>query len=225
MRAPLLFLSLSLVVASSPELHAAHGPSGYPADWWKPVPESERASWGEILPQEAGPGEVILSKRTELGVFSNLWPTPFTLDGVQYASLEALWQMMKYPEGPEDPRAAARDWPHSREEVCGLAMFEAKTAGKEANGILRRLGIAWISYQGRHFEYRDGGAGSDEHYRLIRRATEAKLAQNPKVRVLLKRTCGLKLRMDHDDASAARYRAYATAELYSELRKPLCQLP
>jgi predicted NAD-dependent protein-ADP-ribosyltransferase YbiA (DUF1768 family) len=204
---------------------AAETPSTYPADWWKPVPESERASWGEILPQEAGAGEVILSKRTELSVFSNLWPTPFTLDGVQYASLEALWQMMKYPEGPvsQDPRAAAHDWPHTRDEVCALSMFEAKTAGGQANAILRRLGIAWISYQGARFEYRDGGAGSDEHYQLIRRATEAKLAQNPKVRALLKKTCGLKLRMDHDDPSAARYRAYATAALYMELREPLCR--
>jgi len=200
-------------------------PAGYPADWWKHVPESERASWGEILPQEAAPGEVILSKRTELGAFSNLWPTPITLDGVEYASIEALWQMMKYPEDvePFDPRSAARDWPYTREQVWSLSMFEAKEAGSRANAILRRLGIAWISYQGNRFEYRDGGGGSEEHYRIIRRATEAKLAQNPRVRELLKKTCGLKLRMDHDDPSAARFRAYATAELYMELREPLCR--
>jgi hypothetical protein len=201
------------------------GHAGHPPDWWKPVPESERESWGEILPQEAAAGEVILSKRTELGVFSNLWPTSFTLDGVTYASLEALWQMMKYPEDPEplDPRSAARDWPYAREQVRDLVMFEAKSAGSRANAILRRLGIAWISYQGNRFEYRDGEAGSDEHYRIIRRATEAKLAQNPGVRALLKKTCGLKLRMDHEDPSAARFRAYATAELYMELREPLCR--
>jgi hypothetical protein len=39
----------------------------YPAAWWAPVPRESAASW-EILPQDAGPGEVILSKRTELGI-------------------------------------------------------------------------------------------------------------------------------------------------------------
>ena len=61
-------------------------------------------SW-EILPQEARPGEVILSKRHELGLLSNFAPTPFTFHGKRYASLEGFWQMMLYPEGPGDPRA------------------------------------------------------------------------------------------------------------------------
>jgi hypothetical protein len=217
-------LASGVILASS--ALAGEPPAGYPADWWRPVPESERASWGEILPQEAGPGEVILSKRTELAVFSNLWPTPFQLDEVHYASLEALWQMMKYPEGEleaQDPRLALRDWPYTREQVCVLTMFDAKTAGSRANALLRQLGIAWISYQGNRFEYRDGGPGSAEHYRIIRRATEAKLAQNPKIREVLKKTCGLTLRMDHDDPGAALFKAYATANLYMELREPLCQ--
>ena len=41
----------------------------FPSDWWRPVPREDAASW-EILPQDALPGEVILSKRTELGIFS-----------------------------------------------------------------------------------------------------------------------------------------------------------
>lgn len=43
----------------------------YPAEWFKEIPRSEAESW-EILPQDAKEGEVILSKRTELGIFSNL---------------------------------------------------------------------------------------------------------------------------------------------------------
>src|SRR4051812_33195562 len=70
---------------------------GYPAEWWAPIPESERQSW-EILPQDAGADEVIVSKRTELGVFSNLTAAPFEFEGTHYASVEGLWQMMKYPE-------------------------------------------------------------------------------------------------------------------------------
>lgn len=33
----------------------------YPAHWWAPVTKEGAPAW-EILPQEAGPGEVILSK-------------------------------------------------------------------------------------------------------------------------------------------------------------------
>ena len=75
----------------------------YPAHWWAPAVEDEK-EWWEILPQAAGPGEVILSKRNELGILSNFAPTPFTFRGERYASLEGLWQCMKYPEGPDDPR-------------------------------------------------------------------------------------------------------------------------
>src|SRR5271163_2321731 len=90
----------------------------YPEHWWTAVPEKEKASW-EILPQAAKPGEVILSKRNELGILSNFAPTPFTFHGVRYASVEGFWQMMLYPEGPADPRAAAGViWPHTRAEVA-----------------------------------------------------------------------------------------------------------
>src|SRR6266702_4460357 len=71
----------------------------YPSHWWTPVSKEGAPSW-EILPQEAGPGEVILSKRNELGLLSNFAATPFTFHGRRYASLEGFWQMMKYPEGP-----------------------------------------------------------------------------------------------------------------------------
>src|SRR5215467_7768981 len=67
----------------------------YPATWWKPAPKKGAPDW-EILPQEAGPGEVILSKRHELGLLSNFAPTPFVFRGRRYASIEGFWQMMKY---------------------------------------------------------------------------------------------------------------------------------
>ena len=73
----------------------------YPTHWWTPVPKEGAPAW-EVLPQEAKPGEVILSKRHELGLLSNFAPTPFTFRGKHYASLEGFWQMMLYPEGPKD---------------------------------------------------------------------------------------------------------------------------
>src|SRR6476619_801105 len=61
--------------------------SQYPATWWKPAPKKGAPEW-EILPQEAGPGEVILSKRNELGLLSNFAATSFEYRGKRYASLE-----------------------------------------------------------------------------------------------------------------------------------------
>src|SRR5690349_21425138 len=99
----------------------------YPASWSTPVPKSDAASW-EVLPQEAGPGEVILSKRNELGLLSNFAATPFEFRGKQYASLEGFWQMMKYPEGPDDRRAkfSGLEWKLGRADVAQLTAFEAK---------------------------------------------------------------------------------------------------
>jgi len=57
----------------------------YPAHWWTPVDDAGKPGW-EILPQAAKPGEVILSKRNELGIFSNFAATPFRLHGKRYAS-------------------------------------------------------------------------------------------------------------------------------------------
>jgi hypothetical protein len=52
----------------------------YPAAWFDEVPKDDAPRW-EILPQEAGEGEVILSKRNELGILSNFAPTPFEFRG------------------------------------------------------------------------------------------------------------------------------------------------
>ncbi len=75
----------------------------YPAVWFAAIDDPNKPDW-EILPQEAGPGEVILSKRNELGLLSNFAPTPFVFHDRRYASLEGFWQMMLYPDGPNDPR-------------------------------------------------------------------------------------------------------------------------
>ena len=94
----------------------------YPENWWKPVPAEGAPSW-EILPQEAGPGEVILSKRNELGLLSNFAATPFKLHGRRYASVEGFWQAMLYPENEDDPRASypGIEWKFSRAEVEALS--------------------------------------------------------------------------------------------------------
>ena len=102
----------------------------YPAYWFAPVIDPQKPDW-EILPQQAAAGEVILSKRNELGLLSNFAATPFVFHGQRYASLEGFWQMMKYPENDADLRAKfpGLEWRHTREQVAQLTAFDAKRAG------------------------------------------------------------------------------------------------
>jgi predicted NAD-dependent protein-ADP-ribosyltransferase YbiA (DUF1768 family) len=193
--------------------------ANYPAHWWTPVPEEQKA-WWEILPQAARPGEVILSKRNELGILSNFAATPFTFRGKRYASVEGFWQMMLYPEGPGDARAKADGvvWPHTREQVAQMTAFDAKDAGTLAEENMRRLGIGWVTFEGKRIPYRSATKG--EHYRLIVEAMRAKLAQNPKVREILLATGNLVLRPDHttepDEPPEWRY-----CEVWMEIRQDL----
>lgn len=191
-----LILLVSILSASvfACELHDG----GYPSEWWKEIPRGEAAGW-EILPQDAKPGEVILSKRTELGVFSNLALSPFELDGIKYNSIEGLWQGMKYPDPDlkDDPRMTIIGWPHKRSEVYALSGWDSKNAGTAANKINKKNNIDWISYKDRKFAYRDMGEDSAFHLALITRATRAKIEQNAKIKALLLKTKGLKLMPDH----------------------------
>lgn len=193
----------------------------YPVHWWKVVPREEAASW-EILPQDAGPGEVILSKRNELGLLSNFAATPFEFHGKRYASLEGFWQMMKYPEGEDDPRAKfpGIDWAHTREQVAQLTGFEAKKAGTLAEKNMKKMGIGWVTFEGAKMEYKSKVPG--EHYKLIVEATREKVRQNPEVKRVLLATGDLILKPDHHqepDAPAAwRYYEILTT-IRTELQK------
>jgi predicted NAD-dependent protein-ADP-ribosyltransferase YbiA (DUF1768 family) len=174
----------------------------YPAHWWTPGPIDGKPAW-EILPQEAKPGEVILSKRNELGLLSNFAPTPFMYRGKRYASLEGFWQMMLYPENDRDPRATAKGiaWKFTREQVAQMTAFEAKDAGALAEENMAKMGITWATFEGKRFEYRSPEPG--EHYRLIVEATREKVRQNPDVKKVLLATGDLILRPDHIEETDA----------------------
>ncbi len=165
----------------------------YPAHWWTPVPTNGAPSW-EILPQEAGPGEVILSKRNELGLLSNFAPTPFTFHGKKYASLEGFWQMMKYPEGSNDARATfpGLEWKLTREQVSQLTAFDAKHAGSAADANMKKMGITWVTFEGKRMEPRS--TTSTEYYKLIVDATREKVRENPEVQKVLLATGDLVLK-------------------------------
>jgi hypothetical protein len=168
----------------------------YPAHWWTPVPTNGAPSW-EIFPQDAGHGEVILSKRNELGLLSNFAATPFTFRGKRYASVEGFWQMMKYPEGSDDPREKfpGLEWKFTREQVAQMTAFDAKHAGDAANENMQEMGIDWVTVEGKRMDYRPATPG--EHYKLIVAAMREKVRQNPEVQKVLLATGDLILKPDH----------------------------
>jgi peptidoglycan/xylan/chitin deacetylase (PgdA/CDA1 family) len=191
----------------------------YPPHWWTPVSAEGAPEW-EILPQAAAAGEVILSKRHELGLLSNFAPTPFTFRGQRYASVEGFWQMMKYPEDADDPRAdfAGNTWTFTRREVGRMTAFAAKDAGDLGSRNMRLMGIDWISFEGERFPYRPAKPG--RHYELIVAAMRAKLEQNPEVRRVLMATGDLVLKPDHhqEENPPAAWRYF---DIWMELRAEL----
>lgn len=206
----------ALFVVSS----VAQTPNRYPAHWFAPVPETGKPDW-EILPQSAEPGEVIVSKRNELGILSNFASTPFVLRGKRYASVEGFWQMMLYPENASDPRAHAPGiWRYTREQVAQMISFQAKEAGAVAEQNMQAMGIDWVTFEGQRFRYRSMQRG--EHYQLIREAMLAKLNQNGKVRETLLATGNLILRPDHiqeQDAPAEWYYCQLWMEIRARLQR------
>lgn len=191
----------------------------YPAHWWTPVPTEGKPDW-EILPQEAGAGEVILSKRNELGLLSNFAATPFVFRGKRYASLEGFWQMMLYPESGRDPRAKfpGIKWKFTREQVAQMTSFGAKAAGTLAEENMQKMRITWVSFEGKRFAYRPAKSG--QHYRLIVAATWAKVQQNPEVKKVLLATGNLVLKPDHyqEPNAPAAWRYY---EILTQIRARL----
>lgn len=209
------FLSVALLLVSSLAFAGQ-----YPSDWWREVPRDQGSRW-EILPQDAKKGEVILSKRTELGIFSNLGASEFEFDGKEYGSVEGLWQMLKYPDPRDrkDPRHKLK-FPYTRDEVARLSMWESKRAGDVANEINKANGIKFVSYKGRRFDYKDMGEGSQYHYKLIRGAMEAKVFQNENIKELLLKTKGLVLKPDHK-IKASKPPAYKYHVIYMDIRSNL----
>ena len=172
----------------------------YPAEWFAEVSRDTAASC-EVLPQDAAPGEVILSNRTTLGQLSKYAHTPFELDGQRYESLEGFLQMLKYPESDSDQRSAIPgiNWPHSRSQVAKMVGFAAKDAGKYASDVMNKMDISWVTYLGRQIEFSTLQKG--EAYQLITRAVWAKIEDNPEAKHLLMQTGDLVLRPDHDQGS------------------------
>lgn len=90
---------------------------------------------------------------------SNLYPSPFSLDGIAYASVEAFRMSIKYPEN--DPR---------HKDIRWLSGVKAKSAWKDAR-----------HYKMFMYQWKEIQVGSWEHHELLKRALRAKLEQNPEI--------------------------------------------
>ncbi len=117
----------------------------YPAHWWTPIIDPHKPAW-EILPQAAKPGEVILSKRNELGILSNFAATPFTLRGCslrQRGSAKGAAARRQTAKELADTSGGALDSaPVLRELVRGLLANDALSGRQERStraSLLYRL--------------------------------------------------------------------------------------
>lgn len=213
-----IFLTSGCVHASS-----VMSADGFPDAWWAAVPQDQIKGW-EIPPQSANRAnkEVILSKRTELGQFSNLGAVSFEMDGVKYKSVEALWQGMKYPESANDDRLKDPTvvWPYTREQVYQMDGFQAKKAGDIANENMKKLGIKYITYLGQKIEY--NGSGMNRHYEIIYQASKNKILQNPALKELLLSSKDLKFFPDHKQ-QANPNPAYLYHEIYMKIRLEIAE--
>lgn len=196
---------------------------GFPDIWWQALPKDQIADW-EIPPQAAKRelSQVVLSKRNDLGRFSNLQAIEFDFEGEHYGSVEGLWQALKYPENANDERFKNPDvvWPFTREQVMKLSGFEAKKAGDIASANMKKLDIKWVTYKGRRLAYSGSDQETAQHYDLILRACRAKLAADPGLADLLRRTKDLKFMADHKQKpdSPPSYRYH---DIYMKLRAEL----
>jgi hypothetical protein len=107
-----------------------------------------------------------------------------------------------------------------------MTAFDAKRAGDTADRNMEKMGIDWVTFEGKQMPYRPKEPG--EHYRLIEEATRAKVHQNPEVKRVLLATGDLVLKPDHHqekDATAA-WRYYdILMKIRGELRQDADQSP
>jgi predicted NAD-dependent protein-ADP-ribosyltransferase YbiA (DUF1768 family) len=211
----ILFSFLNLSQTGSLTNPPPHDPP-YPAIWWAPVSKIGAPGW-EIFPQDALYGEVILSKRNELGILSNFAATPITYHQKKYASLEGFWQATKFPEDAKDPRATFPGlvWPYTRAQVEVMTAFDAKNAGNIGNQNMTTMGIDWVTFENKRMVYKE--PGESDFYKLILEVMKAKLEQNKEVKRILILTGDLKLRPDHT-SEAPDLKAWAYYDIWMSLR-------
>ncbi len=106
-------------------------------------------------------------------LLSNFAPTPFTLHGVTFASVEGFYQSMRFDDDP------------TRRRVAGTAGGEAKAWGNRSG---KRPGDPVRAWDGRVVAFK-----GDEFYAQVGDGIRARVAQNPAVAAALVATENLPL--------------------------------
>lgn len=122
-------------------------------------------AFSEIGPEDdarRAPLNIVQSVAPRFAPISNLAHTPFELGGQRYASVEAFWQGLKRLD-PAERRSMARLW--------------GSEAKEQGGGVEQPSAFA---YEGVMI-----GAGSSEHWALMRAACEAKFTQHDAARIAL----------------------------------------
>lgn len=122
-------------------------------------------AFSEIGPEDdarRAPLNIVQSIAPRFAAISNLAHTPFELGGERYASIEGFWQGLKRLD-PVERRGMAKLWGS-----------EAKERG---GGVEQPVEFV---YEGIMI-----GAGSPEHWALMRAACEAKFTQHDEARIAL----------------------------------------
>lgn len=129
---------------------------------------------GTLYIEDLGPHSDVVQEPINIGSFSddprvklisNFAHTPFELDGRTYASVEAFWQGLKFPD--EEVRL----------EISKLYGYKAKEAGYESPAA-----------DTFHYMDEEIRKGTYEHWTLMKRACLAKFMQNEAARKALLRT-------------------------------------
>ena len=107
------------------------------------------------------PINVVSSAPPPICLIANFAPTPFELDGVRYAGVEAFWQSLRFPEG-------------ERLRIAALPGAQAKQVSQT-----QPYG-SHVIYKGKQIP-----VGTWEHWQLMRRACRAKFEQNEHARSAL----------------------------------------
>lgn len=104
------------------------------------------------------PLNVFSRSAEEIGrLMSNLADTPFTLDGIRYASVESFYVALKFVD------------PERRAKAASLHGPAARSFGLKSKAVETR-------YRGETLVL-----GSDAHHALIKRAIQAKLLEHPAI--------------------------------------------
>ena len=111
------------------------------------------------------------------------------------SSLKPVQMRIVEVRAHSERRDFAEPLPCSGDDRGGVVGFEANHAGALASDNMTKMGITWVSFEGKRFEYKPAVPG--EHYKLIVAATWEKVKQNPEAKRVLLSTGDLILKPDH----------------------------